>query len=260
MTRWKASATHFAISLVVIGLIAAIIVWRWYPPELFGMAKAGPLLGLLAGVDVVLGPLLTLLVYKQGKKSLKFDLTVIALLQVAALAFGLHTVWQSRPAYVVAISDRFRMVFANEIDAPSAARAPADYRDTPIWGPELVAAPLPEDPKARLEAMLMTLSGLDISQRPDHFVPYPPRDLGFLAKAVPARTVLALAPAADRAAWRLALAEHDDVGSLAILPLQSSRGSASVLLRADDGRILGYSRLDPWPIVNELKRQRDPGT
>jgi hypothetical protein len=255
MTRWKASAIHFLISLVVIGAIAGVVVWRWYPPELFGMAKAGPLLGLLAGVDIVLGPLLTLLVYKQGKKSLKFDLTVIALLQIAALAFGLLTVWQSRPAYIVAISDRFRMVFANEIDTSSAARAPAAYRNTPAWGPELVAAPLPTDPQARLEAMLRSLAGQDISQRPDQFVPYPPRDRGFLARAVPARTVLALAPAADRAEWQAVFARHSDVGALAILPLQSSRGSATVLLRADDGRILGYSRLDPWPVVNALERR-----
>jgi hypothetical protein len=106
MTRWKASAIHFTISLAVIGLTAAIIVWCWYPPELFGMAKAGILLGLLGGVDLVIGPLLTLLVYKQGKKLLKFDLTVIVLLQVAALAYGLQTVWHSRPVYIASTEDR----------------------------------------------------------------------------------------------------------------------------------------------------------
>lgn len=258
MTRWKASAIHFAISFVVIGIIAAAIVWLWYPPELFAMAKAGTLLGLLAGVDVVIGPLLTLLVYKQGKKSLKFDLTVIALLQIAALGWGLQTVWHSRPIFVVATADRFRMVFANELYAPSVARAAKEYRDAPAWGPKLVAAPLPEDAEARLEVMMVTLSGLDISQRPEHFVPYPPQDPGFLAHAVPAREVLALAPAADRAAWQAALASHADIGSLAMLPLQSSRGSASVLLRTDDGQVLGYSRLYPWLIVNAYEKQRIP--
>ncbi|HEV8692756.1 MAG TPA: hypothetical protein VGQ93_01000, partial [Lysobacter sp.] len=97
MTRWKASAIHLYLSILVLCTIAAILVWRWYPPGLFHMAQADKLLMLIGGVDVVLGPLLTLIVYKQGKKSLKFDLTVIALMQVGALAFGLHTAWQSRP-------------------------------------------------------------------------------------------------------------------------------------------------------------------
>ncbi len=259
MTRWKASAIHFAISLVLLAAIVVAVVWRWYPPELFGMAKAGPLLSLLAGVDLVLGPLLTLLVYAPGKKSLKFDLAVIALLQVAAMAFGLHTVWQSRPVYIVAVSDRFRMVFANEIDPPSAARAKAGFRHLPAWGADTVAAPLPEDAKVRLEVMVAGFSGLDISQRPDFFTPYPPRDPAFLARAVPARTVLQLAPETTRADWERAFARHSETGPLAIMPLQSSRGSATVLMQASDGRILGYSRMDPWPIVDALEA-RKPAT
>lgn len=258
MTRWKASAIHFAISLVVLAAIVAVVVWRWYPPELFGMAKAGPLLSLLAGVDLVLGPLLTLLVYAPGKKSLKFDLAVIALLQIAAMAFGLHTVWQSRPVYIVAVADRFRMVFANEIDAQSAARAKAGFRRLPAWGANIVAAPLPEEPKARLEVMVAGFSGLDISQRPDFFTPYPPRDPAFLGQAVSARTALQLAPKTARADWEHVFARHSASGPLAIMPLQSSRGSATVIMQASDGRILGYSRLDPWPIVDALEARKRP--
>jgi hypothetical protein len=258
MTRWKAAAIHFAISFVVLSLIVGLVVWRWYPPELFAMAKAGPLLALLAGVDLVLGPALTLLVYKPGKPSLRFDLTVIALLQVAAMAFGLHTAWQSRPVYIVATSDRFRLVFANEIDAASAAKAPAEYRDMPALGPHIVAAPLPADPDRRLETMLQSFAGVDISQQPAYFVAYPPADRGFLSRAVPANTVLELASPDEEASWRQVFARHSGTGSLAILPLQSSRGSATVLLQASDGRILGYSRRDPWPIIDALDARKRP--
>jgi hypothetical protein len=258
MTRWKASAIHFAISFVVLGLIIAAVIWRWYPPELFEMARAGTLLLLLAGVDLVLGPLLTLLVYKHGKPSLKFDLTVIAMLQIAAMAFGLHTAWQSRPAYIVATSDRFRMVFANEIDAASAARAPAEFRRSPMFGPRIVAAPLPNDPKQRLEMMLQSFSGMDISRQPSNFVTYP-GDTGFLDQAVPANTVLELVPPGEQPAWRAVFARYPGIGSLSILPLQSSRGSATIVVQASDGRILGYSRKDPWPVVNALeKRKKTP--
>ena len=258
MTRWKASAIHFLISLIVLGLIGATVVWRWYPPELFAMAKAGELLSILAGVDLVLGPLLTLLIYKHGKKSLKFDLSVIALLQIAALAFGLLTVWQSRPVYLVAISDRFQLVFANEIDQSSAAKAPKRYRSAPALGPETVAAPLPDDPKRRLDMMLLAMTGLEIFMQPEHYVAYPPKDPAFLNAAVSAAQALELAPPTSREAWIGLFRKHAGAHSLAMMPLQSSRGSATVLLDTDNGRILAYSRLDPWPIVNareQLKRQ-----
>lgn len=248
MTRWKAAALHFLISLVVVGAIAALVVWRWYPPALFGMAHAGGLLSTLAGVDLVLGPLLTLIVYKAGKKTLRFDLTVIALIQASAMAFGLHVIWQSRPVYLVAISDRFRMVFANEIDEASRGRAAAAYRSLPAWGPITVAAPMPKDGKRQLEIMLDTFSGLDISQQPEYFRPYPEGASGTLANALPAAQALAQAPANVREQWREALEGHENT---ALLPLSSSRDSATVLVDRRGGRILGFVPLDPWAIFNK---------
>jgi hypothetical protein len=256
MTRWKASAIHFAISLVALAVIVAIVIRLWYPPQLFAMAKVGQLLSILASVDLVLGPLLTLLVYKQGKKSLKFDLSVIGMLQVAAMAFGLLIVWQSRPVYLVAISDRFRLVFANEIDPASAAEAPPAYRSSPALGPEAVAAPLPDDPTRRLETMLQTMAGQEIFLQPTHYVPYPPNDPAFLTRAVPAAQALELAAPADRKAWSDAFRKYAGVGSPGIMPLQSSRGSATILLDTGNGRILGYSRLDPWAIIEARERRQ----
>lgn len=252
MTRWKAASIHFLISLAVLGTIIGVVVWRWYPPGLFGMAKAGPLLATLSLVDLVLGPLLTLIVYKAGKRSLKFDLTVIALVQVAALAFGLWTLWQSRPVYMVAIEDRFRLVFANEVDAASAAKAPAEYRRMPVFGPELVAAPLPDEPKARLQAMLDAMAGLDISQRPDQYQAYPHAKLqDLLAKGLSAERVIAVAPEADRAAWEKAFEGRP--GAL-LLPIQASRGSASALVDGASGEVIAYEAIDPWPVANAARR------
>lgn len=41
---------------------------------------------LIMGADIVLGPLLTLVVYKAGKKSLRFDLACIVTLQAGAFS------------------------------------------------------------------------------------------------------------------------------------------------------------------------------
>lgn len=52
-------------------------------------------------VDLVIGPLCTFVVYKKGKKGMAIDLTVIGVLQIAALAYGLWAVNSQRPSYLV---------------------------------------------------------------------------------------------------------------------------------------------------------------
>lgn len=149
-------------------------------------------------------------------------------------------------------------VFANEIELPSAEKASPPYRSAPR-GAELVAAPLPTDPKARAAAVLESFSGAEIFLQPAHYVPYPPPGDEPLRYAVPADKVIALAPPAQREEWQDAFERHREVKQLAMLPLQSSRGSAAVLLDAGDGRILRYIGLDPWPIMDALKSEPKAG-
>ena len=261
MTRWKASAFHFALSFAVLASLFSIILFRWYPPALFGMAKAGPLLSVLAGVDLVLGPLLTLIVYRPGKKGLKFDLVAIAILQVAALAFGLHTIWQSRPAYIVATTDRFHLVFANEIDEASAAKAAPEYRDAPWLGPRQVAAPLPDDPKARMEAMVEAMTGLEIQFQPSKYRPYPAANGEPMAAAIAVKDALALASAESRTKLQRMAGRHGNSETLALLPLKSTRGSTGVLVDRNNGAIVDFVDIDPWPIFDAalaLKKANAP--
>ena len=259
MTRWKASALHFCISLTVLAAVVAGVVYCWYPPALFGMARAGQLMTIIFGVDVVLGPLLTLLIYRAGKRGLAFDLTAIALFQAIAMAYGLHVLWQSRPVYIVAISDRFQMVFANEIDRDSQRAAKPQYREAPYWGPEWVSAPLPKDPKQRLEAMLDGFAGKDIFSQPSKFEPYPTRDPEFLGHAIDRKTADRAASTETRTDWSAAYNRYTANGiPPAMMALQSSRGSASVFIDPRDGRILGYAPLDPWALIDAAAHLQGP--
>ena len=67
---------------------------------------------LVMSVDVVLGPVLTFAVFNRAKgvRHLRRDLAVIGVLQTAALAYGLHTVYIVRPVAMVFEVDRFRLV------------------------------------------------------------------------------------------------------------------------------------------------------
>lgn len=51
-----------------------------------------------------MGPLITLIIFKPGKKGLKLDLATIAVLQVAALAYGTHVVFEQFRTMITALA------------------------------------------------------------------------------------------------------------------------------------------------------------
>lgn len=102
--RWQAFGIHLLVSLALFIAMCTIIVVFWYPGMLFTTEGGWQGVRLIAGIDFIIGPVLTLIVYKVGKKSLKFDLTCIGILQVICITYGMYVVNQSRPA-VIAYAD-----------------------------------------------------------------------------------------------------------------------------------------------------------
>lgn len=138
-TRWGAFAIHLAISVLILIALLAVIFFIWFPRDLIFAGGVGGL-KILMGVDLVLGPLLTLIVYQQGKKSLKMDLTVIGLLQFACLAAGLWLIFNERPQVQVLADDGIHLLAASdfkyyEIEPP----------ELPGPSPKYVLLDLPED-------------------------------------------------------------------------------------------------------------------
>ena len=107
LNRYQAAGIHLAISTLVAATVLAALLLVWYPQPYFRLAGGPGLMLTLIGVDVVMGPVLTLVVFDPRKKSIRIDLTVIVLLQLAAFAYGLSVIAQARPAYVVFSGDRF---------------------------------------------------------------------------------------------------------------------------------------------------------
>lgn len=99
IAKFKAALLHFACSVAVFLLALAWIRWGLYPD--FHFALNGVLYGLrlIAGVDLVLGPLLTLLIFHtlKPKREKITDFAVVGAVQLAALAYGLHTMYLEHP-------------------------------------------------------------------------------------------------------------------------------------------------------------------
>jgi hypothetical protein len=81
MTKLRAFAIHFGISFLIFIGLAYFVVAIWYPGFFFESDGGWEGMRIIVGVDLVLGPLLTLIVYKHGKPGLRFDLTLIGLVQ-----------------------------------------------------------------------------------------------------------------------------------------------------------------------------------
>lgn len=190
MNRWKAAAMHAALSSLVIGTIAIGAVLLWFPAGLWHAASLQQVFGIMVVADVVLGPLLTLLVFRKGKRGLKFDLSMIALAQAAFLAYGVYTLWLNRPVFLVGSTHSFGLVFANEV--PRTAVRDAGTRHWPRFhdrGPWLVGVDLASPTALEEAAFAFGVGGGGPLRDPDLYVDYAEVSAAILdkAQAVPER-------------------------------------------------------------------------
>jgi len=98
--RWQAFLIHLALSAVIFLVLLYLIVFVWYPQPYFAADGGWQGIRIIAGVDLVLGPLLTLIVYQRHKRTLKLDLGIIALIQFTALVWGTWLVYEQRTTVV----------------------------------------------------------------------------------------------------------------------------------------------------------------
>ena len=232
LNRWQAFAGHLSFSLLLGLAVFALFRFLWYPGALFTLAGAGKLLLLVVGIDVVLGPLLTLIVFNPKKKSLIWDLAVIVAVQIGALGYGAWVMAQSRPVFLVGATDRFELVTANQIRPEELASASRPEWKRLSWsGPVIVGARPPRDPDERLSLALGALEGgPDLTQLPRYFVPLFENVENLLAESKPLADFQSIAPdeVADLRAW---LRQRDiDESNVAVLPLKGRSGMGAIII------------------------------
>jgi hypothetical protein len=172
--RLKAAGIHLAISLLIAAIAALLVFLVWYPYPYREISGGRELFMLVISVDVILGPLLTLAVFnlKKPLKELKRDIFIIALLQLAALVYGLWTVAVARPVHLVFEIDRFRVVHAIDVPDELLDKAPPPFDRLPLAGPALVSVRDFKDSKESFEATMVALQGVALGARPDFWQSY----------------------------------------------------------------------------------------
>jgi hypothetical protein len=233
LSRWQASGLHLLISTAIAVAVLAVMLTVWYPGPLFEASGGNDLALILIGVDVTLGPLITLIIFRSGKPGLKLDLAMIGALQVGALAYGMHAVYLARPAYIVFVADQFQVVSAAQLDPEELAKARyPEFRQPPVGGPMLAFAELPTDPNELKKFAVLGLLGHDLQEFPRFFVPYAARTPEVLAKAWPLARVRSLEPRAAQAidAWLAQSGTRES--DVRYLPLRARRAWIAVAVDA----------------------------
>jgi hypothetical protein len=100
--RLRAAGIHVAISSAIFVVALYLILVQWYPGFHFGVDGGWLGVKIMAGVDLVLGPTLTLIIFNplKARRLIVFDLWCIGLAQLAALAWGFYAIHSQRPVLV----------------------------------------------------------------------------------------------------------------------------------------------------------------
>ena len=244
--KLHAFGIHLGISAGVVAAALGVVFLFWYPPPYFQVIGTWTVLRVLIGVDLILGPLLTLIVFRRGKPRLLLDLSLIAAIQLGALIYGLTVIYQERPYAAVFVVDRFEILTKGEVDL---TRIPPALGSKPARGPLLVIARVPEDPAERMALIEEVLAGKpDIEYRPQYWHPYALSVDTVLAKAKPLEELLPPPNLDDTAAARAVLARYASTAARVVfLPIMGKAGPATLLLDSTSGHPLDAVAVRPWP-------------
>lgn len=244
MTRLKASGIHLLLSVLIAIVMLYLVFGLWYPGQYYKLLEVDSLYLILMGVDVTLGPLLTLAVYKAGKRGLKFDLAVIGIVQMCALLYGAYVVFQTRPVFNVFEGDRFKVGSAIEYSEKLLKSAPKEeWRKLSLLGPVLVAAIPPLDSKLKDEVVT---AGGEYYNFPKIFVDYDSRRKEVLKNAKSLSRLKGLSTEYDATLSEFLAKNGRPESDFVWLPIVYSYSKAmTLILDARNADVIGMVDINP---------------
>jgi len=244
LSRFQAFAIHLFISSVVLGSFLAFVFLVWYPQPFFVVEGLVQIIWVLVGVDIVLGPALTLVVFKTGKPGLKRDLSIIAAIQIIGFIYGANTFYEERPAFAVFYdSDYFDVIPVSGMKG--LGKLDPALKHSNIGGPTIVYVEQPtaiDDLKIILEDMKQ--GGPSIHLRTEYYRPLKghinkvfrlSRDLDELQKI----------PANESAISRFKTEYGERIADFVYFPITGSLTSRLLVIDSRTESVVDYININP---------------
>lgn len=241
--RFTLFLSHLGVSAIVAIIAIILVFFVWYPAPLQDAQGVTKIFLLLLAIDIIIGPIISLITYKATAGFLKVDLPIIILLQVIALCYGMYTVFQARPAFIVFNRSSFSVVRTVDLDADSMQLARKNNNETAIASwlmPRWVAAIASKDKKRLTEVFF---SPQDWNQLPESFAPLAHVNTELLAKARSLQELRTLYQnnndiQRELNAWQ---------SQIKWLPLMALTKNMIVLINTDSAEIITILDIDPMP-------------
>jgi len=243
MNRFYAFAVHFGVSALVLAIFFAAVFFIWYPAPYFHIEGTHTVILILIGVDLIIGPLLTLVIFKPGKPGLKFDLSLIAAVQIVALLYGADTIYSERPYFTVFSDNYFRVIQASEID-----NLRMDLLDPKIDDHHLGPTYVYIDKAAHATFKLfdnVVRNGPKLEHRPEYYKELKTNISESFGLGMDIEKLAAKSPDNKRIidAFR---ARNPDMDKFVFYPLQGKHRFVILVLNRSDAKVIDYIDIDPW--------------
>ena len=233
---------HLSVSILIALIIIGVVFFVWYPSPLATAVGVTQIFLMMLAIDVIVGPVLGLLVYKEGKKTLKIDLSIIIALQISALGYGIYSIEQGRPVWVAYNVDRFELVRKNEIIDDHIDKALPQYQQISWFKPQYVAVEFAKDANVRNDDLFAeALGGISIAQKPERYVDFSKtttqlkqrtknlKDLNQYNNAQQVERIVSKYPQAT-----------------GFVPLKANAVDMTVLINKEKGEVVKIVDLRPW--------------
>ena len=240
--RLKFFLSHLSISILIALFSMVLVFLVWYPLPLAKAVGVTHIFLMLLAIDVIIGPVLGFVVYKEGKKNLKMDLSIIIALQISTLCYGVYSIEQGRPAWIAYNVDRFELVRKNELVDTKIQHAQPQFQKPSWFKPQYVAAEFAKDTQQRNDEMFAEVfSGISIAQKPERYVP-----LDKVKKQIQqrAQNLELLKQFNDQQSVQKILAKYPQANSF--VPLKANAVDMTVLINKEKGEVVKIVDLRPW--------------
>jgi hypothetical protein len=254
--RIIAATIHFLVTLVVAGIAAGAIFLIWFPGDFAAMVGGTRLFLLVSVSDLILGPLMSLVIYssQKSRRELISDYTIVAVVQLAALIYGVSIVANSRPVFIAFDVDRLEIVAAGELSSEDLSESVgAEFRSRSWFGPRLCSVTRKLSIQEKNAMMFSSVtSGREAYLMPKYYRAYDAAKEQIRSKSETIASLLknsgAVRPQIE-AAVRSAGKSSDDLRWLLV---HHRFGFGIALIDAQTGEPLKYLAIDPvW--IDESK-------
>lgn len=167
--RLLAAGAYLGVSFLMILFSGILVLKVFYPYPFVEILNGKKLYLLLVAINIILGPLLTFLIFDTTKKRhvLGRDMVVIGTIQLIAFVYGLWVIYIARPVYLVYEIDRFKLITAIDVDNFDLSEAPAEFQKLPFSGVKVIGLRAANNSVEKLYSLELELAGKDLSLQTD---------------------------------------------------------------------------------------------